>query len=124
MPHVCGGPPCMQDFMSEVALNRDTIQLDAGDGSTKLVPEARLTGWQSDIGATFRCAQAASVHTAQRLHCLKGGRRWLCGAVWGRSLPDGRTCNCVTVCGHACCGQHYKAQLGNSKLYMMHWARA
>lgn len=40
--------------MAEVALNRDTIKLDNGDGTTKVVPEARLTGWQSDIGATFK----------------------------------------------------------------------
>lgn len=37
--------------MPEVALQRDTIYLDNG---TRAVPEARLTAWQSDIGATFR----------------------------------------------------------------------
>ena len=36
--------PCwLQDFMAEVAFNRDAIKLDNGDGTTKVVPEARLT---------------------------------------------------------------------------------
>lgn len=37
-------------FVAEVQLNRDNITLDGG---SRLVPESRLTGWQSDIGATF-----------------------------------------------------------------------
>lgn len=41
----------LQDFMSEVELRRDTIYLDDGK---RAVEESRLTGWQSDIGATFR----------------------------------------------------------------------
>ncbi|KAG2454789.1 hypothetical protein HYH02_000624 [Chlamydomonas schloesseri] len=41
----------LEDFMAEVRLNRDTIYLE--DGS-KAVEESRLTGWQSDIGATFK----------------------------------------------------------------------
>ncbi|KAG2440030.1 hypothetical protein HXX76_004147 [Chlamydomonas incerta] len=41
----------LEDFMAEVALNRDVIYLE--DGS-KAVEESRLTGWQSDIAATFK----------------------------------------------------------------------
>ncbi|GLC37428.1 hypothetical protein PLESTB_001587100 [Pleodorina starrii] len=41
----------LEDFMSEVELRRDTIYLD--DGS-RAVEESRMTGWQSEIGATFK----------------------------------------------------------------------
>ncbi|GFR42081.1 hypothetical protein Agub_g2922 [Astrephomene gubernaculifera] len=41
----------LEDFMAEVELRRDVIYLE--DGS-RAVEESRLTGWQSDIGATFR----------------------------------------------------------------------
>ncbi|GIL58763.1 hypothetical protein Vafri_13762 [Volvox africanus] len=41
----------LEDFMSEIELRRDTIYLD--DGS-RAVEESRMTGWQSEIGATFR----------------------------------------------------------------------
>lgn len=40
----------LKDFMEEINLKRDVIYLDEG---TRAVPEARLTAWQSDIGATF-----------------------------------------------------------------------
>ncbi|EFJ49206.1 hypothetical protein VOLCADRAFT_104423 [Volvox carteri f. nagariensis] len=41
----------LNDFMSEVELRRDTIYLDDGG---RAVEESRRTGWQSEIGATFR----------------------------------------------------------------------
>mmetsp|Transcript_39677 Transcript_39677/g.88163 ORF Transcript_39677/g.88163 Transcript_39677/m.88163 type:complete len:200 (+) Transcript_39677:696-1295(+) len=41
----------LQDFMSEVELRQDVILLDNG---ARAVQEARLTAWQSDIGATFK----------------------------------------------------------------------
>jgi alkylated DNA repair dioxygenase AlkB len=43
-------PAPAQDFVPEVALRRDVIYLDGG---SRAVEEARLTAWQSDIGATF-----------------------------------------------------------------------
>jgi hypothetical protein len=39
-----------QELQGEVALRRDTIYLEGG---ARAVEESRLTGWQSDIGATF-----------------------------------------------------------------------
>ncbi|KAF8061107.1 RDH14 [Scenedesmus sp. PABB004] len=42
----------LRDFLQEVALRRDTIQLSDSNG-VREVPESRLTGWQSDLGVTF-----------------------------------------------------------------------
>ncbi|MEW5316236.1 MAG: hypothetical protein WDW38_007617 [Sanguina aurantia] len=49
VPHFMPGLE-IQDFLDEVQLHRDTIYLDSG---ARAVEESRLTGWQSDIGATF-----------------------------------------------------------------------
>ncbi|MGQ3285634.1 hypothetical protein [Bosea sp. (in: a-proteobacteria)] len=41
----------LPDLLAEVALQQDTIYLEGGG---KAVQEPRLTGWQSDLGASFR----------------------------------------------------------------------
>lgn len=50
LPALCLSFHVVQDFLDEVQLHRDTIYLDSG---ARAVEESRLTGWQSDIGATF-----------------------------------------------------------------------
>ncbi|KAG1660596.1 hypothetical protein FOA52_003027 [Chlamydomonas sp. UWO 241] len=41
----------LDDFVKEVELRQDTVYLDGGE---RAVTESRLTGWQSNVGASFK----------------------------------------------------------------------
>jgi len=67
-------------LLAEVALNRDLIQLRPGEAA---VPESRLTGWQSDIGASF-------CYSGKEMQAQAGGMTRRVAEVRGRSAPGGR----------------------------------
>jgi hypothetical protein len=69
-------------LMEEVELRQDFIYLEGG---TRQVPEARLTGWQSDIGATF-CYSGKEMQPQGRLTPLVAQVRQGCdGSISCRS---------------------------------------
>jgi hypothetical protein len=64
----------LNDVTSEVTLSRDIIYLSDNGGGSRAVPEARLTGWQSDIGATF-------CYSGKEMQPQSGGMTAVCAEV-------------------------------------------
>uniref|UniRef100_A0A383V5G7 Fe2OG dioxygenase domain-containing protein n=1 Tax=Tetradesmus obliquus TaxID=3088 RepID=A0A383V5G7_TETOB len=64
----------LNDVTSEVTLSRDVIYLSDDAGGSRAVPEARLTGWQSDIGATFK-------YSGKEMQPQAGGMSQTCAQV-------------------------------------------
>jgi hypothetical protein len=78
----------LNDVTSEVTLSRDVIYLSDNSGGSRAVPEARLTGWQSDIGATF-------FYSGKEMQPQPGGMTPICAQVCLQNffvLSDNRVC--------------------------------
>jgi hypothetical protein len=63
----------LNSVASEVTLSRDVIYL-SDNGGSRAVPEARLTGWQSDIGAAF-------CYSGKEMQPQQGGMTPVCAEV-------------------------------------------
>lgn len=85
-------------FRAEVELRQDSITLRDSDGE-RVVPESRLTAWQSDIGATFK--YSGKVMTGPRLTPNVAKAR--------RGTALGEICTCGLLCPGQCLKRFFVA---------------